>query len=130
MKFSRSLAIKAAAGALVLAAAGTASVAHAGSNVYFSVGAVTPGVAVAASNVPVYGYPYGAAVVAPAPVFVPPPVVVQAAPVIYPSPYYGRPVVGVNYYYGPAFHGHGHGHWGHGNGRWQGGGHGQGGHWR
>ena len=59
MKFSRSIYVKAAAVALALAAVGTASVAQARSNVFFSVGAnVAPGVAVGVSNAPVY-YPPG-----------------------------------------------------------------------
>jgi hypothetical protein len=134
MKVSRSLAIKAAVGALVLAATSIASVAHAGGNVHFSIGAnVAPGVAVAASNYPAYGYPYSypysTTIVTPAPVYVPAPVVVQAAPVIYPSPYYyGAPAVGVRYYYGPSYYGHGRGgHGGHWNGR-HGGHNGHGGH--
>ena len=51
MKFSSSLYGKAAAVAIALAAAGTASVAQARSNVYFSVGAnVAPGVTRGVSN--------------------------------------------------------------------------------
>ena len=55
MKFSRSVVAKVGVAALALAAAGTASVAQARSDVYFSVGAnVAPGVAVGVSNAPVY----------------------------------------------------------------------------
>ena len=86
MKSSRSLIAKVGAAALVLAAAGTASVAQARSNVYFSVsGAVAPGVVVAASNAPYY---YGP----PAPVYYQPaPVYYRSAPVVYgPPAYYYR----------------------------------------
>ena len=78
MKFSRYVAVAAVA----LAAAGTASVAQARSNVYFSVGAnVAPGVVIGASNAPVYYPPVYAA-----------PVYVQPAPVYYePAPIYYRP---------------------------------------
>ena len=90
MKFSSSFYGKAAAVAVALAAAGTATVAQARSNVYFSVGAnVAPGVTVGVSN----GY-Y-------APAYYPAPVYVQPAPVYYyePAPvYYSAAPV----YYGPA----------------------------
>ena len=90
MSFSKSITAKAGVVALVLAAAGTASVAQARSNVYFSVGV---------STAPSYYYP---------PVYAP--VYVQPAPVYYPSTYYvpapvyvrPAPVFGVNYYYGPT----------------------------
>lgn len=103
MKFGRSIYAKAGAVALVLAAAGTATVAQARSDVFFSVGAnVAPGVAIGVSNAPVYYPPVYAA-----------PVYVQPAPVYYqpsayyvPAPVYVRPapVFGVNYYYGPTVH--------------------------
>ena len=110
MKLSRSIIAKAAVAAVVLAAAGTASVAQAGDHVYFSIGAnVAPGVVVNAGNVPPPVY------VAPAPV------VVAPAPVYYEEPpvYYYRPVpvVGVEwvwsresgrYYYMDR---RGHRHW-------------------
>jgi hypothetical protein len=108
MKSSRSLIAKVGAAALVIAAAGTASVAQARSNVYFSVGAnVAPGVVIGASNAPYY---YGPTYAVPQPVYVqpapvyyaPPPVYYRPAPVYYrPAPvYYGAaPVVGVTYYY-------------------------------
>jgi hypothetical protein len=124
MKFSRSLIAKAGAAAVVLAAAGTASVAQARDHVYFSIGAnVAPGVVVNATNSPYY---YGPRYVAPAPVYVQPapvyyqpaPVYYQPAPVYYePAPvYYGPPVVGINYIWSPVHHRyyymhHGHRYW-------------------
>ena len=97
MKYSRSVYAKVAVTALALAAAGTASVAQARTDVYFSLGAnVAPGVAIGVSNAPVY-YPQVYAqpyYVQPAPVYYnyAPPVYVRAAPVYYaPAPvYYGR----------------------------------------
>jgi hypothetical protein len=95
MKYSSSVYAKAAAVALVLAAAGTATVAQARSDVFFSVGAnVAPGVAIGVSNAPMY-YP---------PVYVQPqPVYVQPAPVYYgygyAAPVYYRPAP---VYYAPA----------------------------
>ena len=108
MKYSRSVYAKAAAVALVLAAAGTATVAQARSDVFFSVGAnVAPGVAIGVSNAPMY-YP---------PVYVQPqPVYVQPAPVYYgygapvyyrPAPVYYAPV---QVYYGPRGHRRHHRH--------------------
>ena len=104
MKFSRYV----AAAALVLAAAGTASVAHARSDVYFSVGGyVAPGVHVGVSNAPVY-YPRPV-YVQPAPVYVQPaPVYYAPPPVVYvrPAPvYYGAAPV---YYDRPHWKGHRH----------------------
>lgn len=102
MKPSRSLIAKAGIAAVVLAAAGTASVAQARDNVTFSIGAnIAPGVAVSATNAPYY---YGPAyVVAPPPVYVAPP-----APVYYyqPAPVYysAAPVVGVQYIWSPVHH--------------------------
>lgn len=105
---------KAAAAALALAAIGTATVAEARSNVYFSVGAnVAPGVSLGVSNAPVY---YGA------PVYVPAPVYYQPAPIVYSAPvYYGGPVyrpapvvyVGPRYYsrHGGYYRHHGGRHW-------------------
>lgn len=114
MKFSRSVYVNVAAAALALAAAGTASVAQARSDVFFSVGAnVAPGVTVGVSNAPPVYYP---------PVYVQPqPIYVAPPPVYVPAPaYYGyvrpAPVYGVNYYYSPGprwghhRHGRGHGH--------------------
>jgi len=107
MKFSRSVYVKAAAVALALAAVGTASVAEARSNVFFSIGAnVAPGVAVGVSNAPVY-YP---------PVYyAPQPVYVQPAPVYYsyypPPVYYGPPVVAANFVVGPRHFRHHHRRW-------------------
>lgn len=99
MKFSSSFYGKAAAAALALAAAGTATLAQARDNVYFSVGAnVAPGVSIGVSNAPVY-YP-APVYVRPAPVYVrpapiyyaPAPVYYDAAPVYYePAPVYVRP---------------------------------------
>jgi len=114
MRSSHSWIAKAGAVALVLAAAGTASLAQAGGNVYFSVsGAVAPGVVVSASNAPYYQpyQPY----YQPAPVYYapPPPVYVAPAPVYYVPRYYVRPapvVVGYGHgHHGPR-HGHGRGH--------------------
>ena len=105
MKFSKSMFGKAAAVALVLAAAGGASVAQARSNVYFSVGGVVaPGVAVNVSNAPGY---YGG-YYAPAPVYyAPAPVYYQPAPVVYGPPVYVRPAPVV--YYGKHHRHHRHG---------------------
>jgi hypothetical protein len=111
MKFSRYV----AAASLALAAVGTATVAHAGGNVQFSVAAAVPGVAVGVSNAPVYyprpvyAQPY---YVPPAPVYyAPPPVVyVPPAPVYY-GTYYGAAPV---YYNRPYWNQHRHhGHNGH-----------------
>ncbi|HXD41546.1 MAG TPA: hypothetical protein VN649_13330 [Ramlibacter sp.] len=103
MKFSRSIYVKVAAVALALAAVGTASVAQARSNVFFSIGAnVAPGVAVGVSNAPVY-YP---------PVYAAAPVYVQPAPVYYyPPVYYGPPVVAANFVVGPRHFRHHHRRW-------------------
>jgi hypothetical protein len=107
MKFSRSVYVKLAAATLALAAAGTASVAQARSDVYFSVGAhVAPGVSIGVSNAPVYYPPvYAAPVYAyPAPVYVRPAPIVVAAPTYYsygyarPAPIYVAPA--------PVFYGH------------------------
>lgn len=96
------------AAALALAALGTAGLAQARDNVYWSIGVnAAPGVAVGVGNVP----PIVAApvYVAPAPVYVEPAVTyVRPAPVYYAAP---APV----YYYGPpGHHRHGkkhHRHW-------------------
>ena len=125
MKLSRSMIAKAGAAALVLAAAGTASVAQARDNVYFSIGAnVAPGVAIGASNyapryyAPRYYAPAPVYYAAPAPVYYEPaPVYYEPAPVVWgPQPvYYG----GVQYYWSPRAHNHyyidraGHRHWRH-----------------
>jgi hypothetical protein len=108
-----------AAALLALAAVGTATVANAGGNVQFSVGAhVAPGVAIGVTNAPVY-YPrqvYAPYYVPPAPVYyAPPPVVyVPPAPVYY-GAYYGAPRV---YYNRPNWNHHGHHrHHGHGHNR-------------
>ena len=118
MKLSRSLITKAAAAALVVAAAGTATVAQARSNVYFSIGAnVAPGVALTAGNSPYY---YGPQYVARAPVYyAPAPVYYEPSPVYYePSPVYynAAPVVDVRYIWSPVHHryyyvNHGRRHW-------------------
>ena len=108
MKFSRYV----AAASLALAAVGTATVAHAGGNVQYSVAAnVVPGVAIGVTNAPVY-YPrpvYAPYYVPPAPVYyAPPPVVyVPPAPVYY-GTYYGAAPV-----YRPYWNHHNHGHNGH-----------------
>ena len=119
MKPSRSLIAKAGIAAVVLAAAGTASVAQARDNVTFSIGAnIAPGVAISATNAPYY---YGPAYVAPPPVYVAPPAPVyyQPAPVYYSSApvyYSGAPVVGIQYIWSPVHHRyyyyqHGRRHW-------------------
>ncbi len=109
MKFSPVIAKSAAMAALVLAAAGTASVAQARDNVFFSIGAnLAPGVAVGVSNMPPVYYPPVAYVqpapvyVQPAPVYVQPPVVYGPAAVAYAAPVYYR-----GHWRG---HGHGRGH--------------------
>jgi hypothetical protein len=107
MKFSRYV----AAAALALGAVGTASVAHARSDVHFSVGAhVAPGVHVGVSNAPVY-YPRPV-YVQPAPVYyAPPPVYYAPPPVVYvrPAPvYYGYGAAPV--YYDRPHHWKGHKH--------------------
>ena len=105
MNSSRSVYVKMAAAALALAAAGAAPLAHARSDVYFSVGAnVAPGVSIGVSNAPVYYPPvYGYA----APVYAPAPVVV-AAPAYYGYGYgYARPiVVPAPVFYGPGWRHH------------------------
>jgi hypothetical protein len=104
MKLSRSLIAKAGAAVLVLAAAGTASVAQARDNVYFSIGAnVAPGVVVGASNAPYY---YGPRYYAPAPVYyTPAPVYYEPAPeVVYYGPEYYDPAVRIRYVWSPAYH--------------------------
>ena len=104
IKFSPVFAKTAAIAALALAAAGTATVAQARDNVFFSIGAnLAPGVAVGVSNMPPVYYP-PVTYVQPAPVYVEPaPVYYQPAPVYYAAPvYYGRV-----------------GHWRHGHERWE-----------
>ena len=109
MKFSSSVFAKLAAVALALAAAGTATVAEARSNVFFSVNAaVAPGVAIGVSNAPVY-YP---------PAYIPQPVYVQPEPVYYGAPVYVRPAPVIYapapVYYGRPIRHHRHwrdGHW-------------------
>lgn len=103
MKFSPVFAKTAAVAAIALAAVGTASVAEAHGNVFFSVGGnIAPGVALGVSNMPPVYYP-PVTYVQPAPVYVEPaPVYVQPEPV-----YYGAPV-----YYGGTYV-YGHRHWGH-----------------
>lgn len=109
MKFNSALAKTAAVAALALAAAGTASVAQARDNVFFSIGAnVAPGVAVGVSNyAPVYYPPV--AYVQPAPVYVEPAPVYYTPRVVYPAVTYAAPV-----YYGDR------GHWHHDHGRHRG----------
>ena len=99
MKFSSSIYGKAAAVALVLAAAGTASVAQAHGNVVFSIGAnVAPGVSLGVSNAPVYYPPvYAPVYVQPAPVYYEPAPVVYGYGYGYGAPVYVRPGRG---YYG------------------------------
>jgi hypothetical protein len=117
MKLSRSIIAKAGAAALVLAAAGTASVAQARDHVYFSIGAnVAPCVVLGASN-------YGPRYYAPAPVVVAPaPVYYESAPVYY-EPYYApAPIVGVQWVWSPEhrryyYIDHGRRHWDNGHHR-------------
>lgn len=93
-----------AAAAFVLAAAGTATVAQARDNVYFSIGAnVAPGVVIGASNAPVY---YPPVYMQPAPIYVEPaPIYMQPAPIyVRPAPVYYGPAP-VYYERGPR-HGH------------------------
>lgn len=96
--------------------AGTATVAQARDNVYFSIGAnVAPGVVLGASN-------YAPRYYAPAPVYygyaAPAPVYYEPAPVAYSyyGPEYYDPVVRVRYYWHPQSHRYyyvrnGHRHW-------------------
>lgn len=109
---SSSIFAKLAAAVLALAAAGTATVAQARDNVYFSIGAnVAPGVAIGVSNAPPVYYPPVYA--QPAPIYYEPaPVYVRPAPIyVPPAPIYVRPAP---VYYGPApvyyDRGHRHGH--------------------
>ncbi len=117
MKLSRSLITKAGAAAVVLAAAGTASVAQARDHVYFSIGAnVAPGDVVNATNTPYY---YAPRYVAPAPVYYyqPAPVYYAPAPVVgYYGPEYFDPVVRVRYYWHPVHHRYYY--WDHGHRVW------------
>ena len=105
MKLSRSLIAKAGAAALVLAVAGTASVAQARDNVYFSIGAnVAPGLVIGAGNAP-YPY-YGPRYYAPAPVYyapAPAPVYYAGGPGYY-GPEYIDPAIGITYYWHPQYH--------------------------
>ncbi|HWI84455.1 hypothetical protein [Ramlibacter sp.] len=108
MKFSSVSAKAAAVAALALAAAGSATVAQARDNVYFSIGAnVAPGVAVGVSNAPPVYYP-PVTYVQPAPVYYEPaPVYVRPAPVYYARPVYGYSYAAPVYYGGPRHHRHG-----------------------
>ena len=110
MQLNRSLIAKAGAAALVVAAAGTASVAQARDNVYFSVGAnVAPGVAISAGNAP-YAYSpyyYGPRYYAPAPVVVataPAPYYAGETAYTYFGPQFYDPAVGIQYYWHPQYH--------------------------
>ena len=88
MKLSRSVYVKVAGAVLALAAAGTASVAQARSDVYFSIGAhVAPGVSIGVANAPVYYPPVYAAPVYGAPYYGAP-VYVQRAPIVVAPPTY------------------------------------------
>ena len=109
MKISRSAFVKAAAAAgVALAALGTATVAQARSDVFFSIGAnVAPGVSLGLSNARPYSYYQQPVYVQPAPVYYQPaPVYYEPQPVYYQpeSVYYqpqtvyvAPPVYGVNY---------------------------------
>jgi len=137
MNYSVSTFFKAAAAAVGLAALGTASVAHARDNVYWSVGiGAAPGVSIGVGNSrPFYGQQ--PVYVQPAPVYVQPQPVydyysqavnphyyVQPAPVyVQPAPIYYAPAPvlrqGYGYYEGRrGHHGHGNGH-GHGHRNWR-----------
>ena len=96
---SSSIFAKLAAAAFALAAVGTATVAQARDNVYFSIGAnVAPGVVVGVSNAPAY---YPPVYTQPAPIYMQPaPIYVQPAPVyMRPAPVFVRPAP---VYYAPA----------------------------
>ena len=112
MKINRSAFVKAAAVAgVALAALGTASVAQARSDVFFSIGAnVAPGVSLGLSNAPYYR-PAPVYYQQPAPVYYQPaPVYYEPAPVYYqPAVYYAPPVVTYVRPYGYRHQGH-HGH--------------------
>jgi hypothetical protein len=109
MKLSRSLIAKAFVAAVVLAAAGTASVAQA--RVFVSVGATF-------APAPYY-YPYAPRYYTPAPVYVQPaPVYYEPGPVYYSAApvYYGPPAVGIRYIWSPVhrryyYYHHGHRYW-------------------
>lgn len=125
MKISRSAFVKAVAAAgVALAALGTASVAQARSDVFFSVGAnVAPGVTLGVSNAPYYpAYVappvyYAPSYYAPAPVYYQPaPVYYAPQPVYYPRTYVA-PVYGVTYV---RSWGGGHRHRGHDRHDWRG----------
>ena len=107
MKFSRSIVTRAAAAALVLAAAGTATVAQARDHVSVSIGAaIAPGIVIGASNAPYgYGY-YGPRYYAPAPVYyAPAPVYYEPAPAaVYYGPQYYDPAVRIQYVWSPQYH--------------------------
>lgn len=127
MKTSHSTLVRAAAvAAAAVAAMGTASVAQARSDVFFSIGAnIAPGVSLGVSNArPYYAQPV---YVQPAPVYYEPapvyyqpqpvyyepaPVYYQPQPVYYPSSsVYVMPRVSTITYVGPArYQGHHHGH--------------------
>ena len=112
MSLTRSARVKIAGAALALAALGAASMAHAGTDVYFSGSVVAPGVSVGLSSAPPVYYPQPV-YVEPQPVDTPPavvysdpaPVYEQSAPVYEetaPVYYVGRPR-----YYAPQYVGRG-----------------------
>lgn len=111
MKISRFACVKAvAAVGLAVAALGTASVAQARSDVYFSIGAdIAPGVTLGVSNAPYYRPATVYSYYQPPTVYYtsPPPVVYYPGPVVY-QPSYFAPVVT---YVRPRHH-HRH-HWHH-----------------
>ncbi len=117
MTFSRSTFAKAGAAVLAVAAMGTAGLAQARSDVFFSInGQVAPGVNVGVSNAPYYNAPYyqpQPVYVQPAPVYYPQTQYYQQpAPVYYqPAPVYYRPApLFINYSRGWGGHHRGHGH--------------------
>lgn len=110
MKINRTAFVKAAAVAgVALAALGTASVAQARSDVFFSIGAnVAPGVTLGVSNVRPY-YPAPVYVQAAPVYYQPAPVYYEPAPVYYQPAVYLAPSYGVTYVR-PGYRHHGR-HW-------------------
>lgn len=110
MKINRTAFVKAAAVAgVALAALGTASVAQARSDVFFSIGAnVAPGVSLGVSNVRPY-YPAPVYVQAAPVYYQPAPVYYEPTPVYYQPSVYLAPTYGVTYVR-PGYRHHGR-HW-------------------
>ena len=92
MSLIRSARVKVAGAALALAALGAASMAHAGTDVYFSGSVVVPGVSVGLASAPPVYYPQPV-YVDPQPVYTPPAVVYSDPAPVYEQPapvYYVR----------------------------------------